>query len=321
MRHSLLRKNVNDVRVMATACSLLMFAFCWVRVWIVSLFPTDRFQTIVEQFREFERFIPVSFEQLFTYSGRLALTYDELLVIMCMSIWAIGRGSDCVAGELSRGTLEMLLAQPISRLRLLLTHTVVTLCGVALLATASWLGIFAGIHTTSIEEPVESVGWPLPLMTPAPLPSQSASDTRRTPMSEKVDARVLWPAAVNLAALGCFLAALSTLISSCDRYRWRTIGIVSAFFVVQMIIKIVGLASDSLSWLSKFTFFSAYDPERFVSIAVHSPQLTWRLTQVEPNGITRLAPLGCDLILVALAAACYAGAAWVFARRDLPAPV
>ena len=80
-----------------------MFAFCWLRVWIVSLLPTDRFKTIVEQFREFERFVPVPFEQLFTYPGRIALTYDELIVVMCMAMWAIARGSDCVAGELCAG--------------------------------------------------------------------------------------------------------------------------------------------------------------------------------------------------------------------------
>ena len=148
MNRALLRKNISEARLLLLASVLVMFAFCWVRVWIVSLLPTDRFKTIIEQFREFERFLPVPFEQLFTYPGRIALTYDELIVVMCVVIWAIARGSDAVAGELGRGTMEVLLAQPVGRLQVLATQAVVTVTGVAVLAVASWLGLYAGIHTT-----------------------------------------------------------------------------------------------------------------------------------------------------------------------------
>src|SRR5210317_1038482 len=102
MKQALLRKSIREARLLLGWSTIIMFAFCWLRVWIVSLLPTDRFKTIVEQFREFERFVPVPFEQLFTYPGRIALTYDELIVVMCVVIWAIARGSDCVAGELGR---------------------------------------------------------------------------------------------------------------------------------------------------------------------------------------------------------------------------
>ena len=60
------------------------------------------------------------------------------------------------------------------------------------------------------------------------------------PMRDKVDPRVFLPGVVNLFCLGCAVAGVSTLVSACDRYRWRTIGIVAGLYIVSMILKIVG---------------------------------------------------------------------------------
>ncbi|MBM4088992.1 MAG: hypothetical protein FJ276_06095 [Planctomycetes bacterium] len=326
MNRPLIRKYLSESQLLCLSSALVMFAFCWVRVWLVSLFPADRFRTILEQFRDFERFFPVPFEQMFTYPGRIALTYDEFIVVMCVAVWSIGRGSDCVSGELGRGTMEMLLAQPVSRVKLLFTHATVTAAGTALLALASWLGIYAGIHTTRVEQPVAQPMpqpvWPFPMPGSGMVNQLLEHQGPRVPMSDKVDAAVFWPAAANLFAFGFFLTGLSSLASSCDRYRWRTIGVVSAIYVIQLIVKIVGLASDRHAWMQNTTFFSAYAPERFVSVAVHTPQETWSLIQAGEQGHGfMLGPLGCDVLLIGLGLIAYLGAAVIFARRDLPAPV
>ncbi len=322
MKQALLRKSIREARLLLGWSTIIMFAFCWLRVWIVSLLPTDRFKTIVEQFREFERFVPVPFEQLFTYSGRIALTYDELIVVMCMAIWVIARGSDCVAGELGRGTMEMVLAQPVSRKRILLTQALVTTVGAAILALASWVGLYVGIHTNRVEEPVEPLTLSVPMFGLDPAASLLEGETRSVPMSTKVSPHDMWPAAVNLFALGFFLAGLSTLVSAPDRYRWRTIGIVAAIYVVALIMKIVGLASERFSWLLHFTFFTAYDPERFVSVAVHTPGDAWRCVLIDDQGQwAGLGPLGFDLLLIGMGLVAYVLATVIFSRRDLPAPV
>ncbi len=322
MKLALLRKSIRESRLLLLSSTIILFAFCWVRVWIVSLLPTERFKTIVEQFREFERFVPVSFEQLFTYPGRIALTYDELIVVMCMAIWAIARGSDCVAGELSRGTLEMVLAQPVSRKRVVITQATVTALGAALLAVATWGGIYAGIHTTHVDEPVAPPAVTLPVFGMNPADALLKGETRRVPMSTRVAAGDMWPAAANLFSLGFFLAGLSTLVSSLDQYRWRTIGIVAAIYVVQLIMKIVGLAADNLKWLLNWTFFTAYDPERFVSTALHTPHDAWRIVLVDDRGAwLALGPLGFDILLIGMGLAAYVAATLIFCRRDLPAPL
>jgi ABC-2 type transport system permease protein len=84
----------------------------------------------------------------------------------------------------------------------------------------------------------------------------------------------------------------------------------------------VGLASERFAWLLNWTFFTAYDPERFVSVSVHTPCHAWRLVLVDQQGqFLGFGPLAYDLILVGLGILAYLAATLIFCRRDLPAPI
>ena len=99
MTRVLLRKYVHDAKWLLIACGGTMFAFCWIRVWIVSRLDTGRFKAILDLLPyDWQRFTPVDFDWLITYTGRISLAWDELIVVLCVSIWAIARGSDCVSG-------------------------------------------------------------------------------------------------------------------------------------------------------------------------------------------------------------------------------
>jgi ABC-2 type transport system permease protein len=322
MNRSLLRKCVAEAQVLLLFCALAVYAFCWLRVWLVSRFDMPRFRTILEQFREYERFSPVPFEQLFTHAGRIAMTFDEPIVVVCMAVWAIGRGSDCVSGEIGRGTMEMLLAQPVSRRQILCSQAAVTILGAAVLALAAWLGIYTGLCLHAVKTSAPASAWTVPwlgLELPNPL---AAAEPESVPLQQIVDAAVFAPAALNLFALGFFLAGLTTLLSACDRYRWRTIGLAAGFYVVEVLIKVLSVATDRLSGLSRLTVFSAYEPQRMVSWAVHQPDQAWNvwLPGAAGRGLA-WGPLGYDLILLGLGTAAYIAAGWVFQRRDLPAPL
>src|SRR4029079_1228212 len=71
----------------------------------------------------------------------------------------------------------------------------------------------------------------------------------QVPMREKTDPAYFVAGAVNLFCLGVALAGFSTLVSAFDRYRWRTIGIVVAAYVLSLILKILGLAIDDVAWM------------------------------------------------------------------------
>ena len=107
MNWTLLKKSLNEARLLFGGLGLLLFVFCWLRVFIVSRLQTSQFAAIVEQlWDQFKDFWPVSLEQLLSYTGRIAVGYNEPIIVFGVSLFAIARGSDVVSGELGRGTLE-----------------------------------------------------------------------------------------------------------------------------------------------------------------------------------------------------------------------
>ena len=321
MNKTLTRKYLYDARWLWLSCAAILYAFCWLRVWIVSRFDMSRFQKVLEQLEHLERFFPIPLEELTTYTGRIAITFDEPLVVTSIVIWAIARGSDCVSGELGRGTLELLLAQPISRLRLFWTHASMTILGIAGLVLMAWLGTCTGIATCQVTEKIP-VTMELPLVDlEIPNPLAKPLEVVR-PMSELTSSWHFLPAVTNLFCLGFFIAGLACLMSSWDRYRWRTIGIVVGIYLVQMVFYIAGLASEQLSWLLHCTFFTAYEPELFVNILLRSPEQLWDLVRFDAAGhYERPGPLGSHLLLLILGSCCFLSATLLFQRRDLPAPI
>jgi len=76
MNRALLKKCIGEAQCLWLACAAALFAFCWFRVWLVSRLAMGQFESIIENFREYERFSPVPFEQLFTYTGRVAMMFS-----------------------------------------------------------------------------------------------------------------------------------------------------------------------------------------------------------------------------------------------------
>lgn len=316
----LVRKYIGQSWLLFASLGFALFAFGWVRVWVLKLINMSQFQTIVEQFREFEKFSPIKFDALFTYPGRVGMTFGEPVVLLCVVLWCVSRGSDVVSGELGRGTLEMLLAQPVSRLRLMFSHAVVGVVGLALLTLILWAGIGVGVYATTVEETIPPPSVRIPFVEiDVPIPGTEPV-TRSIPMHERVDIKIYAASVFHLFAFGFFLLGLSTMLSSFDRYRWRTIGIVVAFYLVQLVIFGLSKAAQSLAWLQSFTFFTCYKPQQMTALVTDAGMAApWSLTQPMPEAA--FPPLVYPLMLLTLGALAYAVAAWRFATRDLPAPL
>lgn len=316
----MVRKYLGQSSLLFVSLGVALFAFAWVRVWVVKLLDMGQFQTILEQFRDFEKFAPVEFEALFTHAGRVGMTFDEPIVILCTVIWCVSRGSDVVSGELNRGTLEMLLAQPISRTRLLLSHAAVSVLGLALLTLLVWAGIAAGIYATTLEETVPPPSVRIPFLNiNVPLGPGEAT-VEQVPMRERVDVLTFAASVFHLFAFGFFLLGLSTMFSAFDRYRWRTIGAVIGIYVLQLVMFGLGKAAESLNWLQSLTFFTCYKPQKMTSLVNQSGlSAPWSLFETLPDAT--LPPLAYPLILLALGGLAYGIAGWWFVKRDLPAPL
>jgi ABC-2 type transport system permease protein len=309
-------------RLLLLACCVGLFVFCWIRVWVITQLETSRLEVILQQvWDKYDRFAPVPLSQILTYHGRVALAFNEPLIILFVGVWAIARGSETVSGHIHSGVMEMLLSQPISRSKVMSSQTTITTIGLALLAVCVWLGVAAGIETLQVkEERTPSITIP-GLKLDIPLPMRETEHVK-VPMSAKTNPRYFIYPTINLFCVGLFIAGFTTLASSLDRYRWRTIGIIIGLVAVQMVMCLVSLASESFAWMKYLTFYSAYQPEVIVSIAVHSPQEIWSLVQRDKAGtIMGPGPLGYDLILLIPGILSLLASRIIFCRRDLPAPL
>ena len=86
----------------------------------------------------------------------MSIGYVHPLVQFILCIWAVGRASSAIAGELDRGTLELLLAQPLARFKLILAHFWVDLLTIPVLVLSMWMGTLLGtwlIGPIKIEKP------------------------------------------------------------------------------------------------------------------------------------------------------------------------
>ncbi len=81
---------------------------------------------------------------VFSLSGAIAVGYIHPIAIILISIFAIGFAASAVAGERQRGTLEVLLARPISRRTVYVTLLAAVLVFIGLVLIASALGTLLG---------------------------------------------------------------------------------------------------------------------------------------------------------------------------------
>lgn len=316
----LISKYFSESLGLGLALAVVLFVFPWVRIWTVSQFELSGFAPIIEQFRAFEKFSPVPLEQFLTYHGIISLTFDEPVLLLCVLAWSIARGTDVVSGELGRGTMEMLLAQPIRRRQLLTSHGVVSVGGLAILCALVYIGLCLGIWTNST--PMRSpASWTIPWLDWTLANPWGTTEARLVPLSELVDSSVFIASTLNLFGLGFAMLGLSVMVSSFDQYRWRAIGVVIGVYVLQLLLFILAKSTPSMSWLKPFTFLAAYQPDWMVQTIHRDPTVTWRLTMPMASGWDEtLGPLGYTAVLVGLGTACYAIAYLRFQARDLPAP-
>jgi ABC-2 type transport system permease protein len=316
----LLKKYSNESLLLFVACGFMLLLFPWVRIWTVSQFELSGFAPLIEQLRAFERFSPVPIEKYLTYSGVVGLTFDEPVLILCILVWSISRGSDLVSGELGRGTMEMLMAQPISRLQIVTAHMVVSVSGLAILVLLSYIGLYFGIMTNSV--PVtETATLRLPML-PFEVTNPFLDSTKTfVPLSNYIQPSLYIPACLNLFGLGFFVLSLSVCMSSWDQYRWRTIGVVIGIYVLQILLFILGKATPGLAWVMAFSILAAYQPDWIIQRVNDDPSLGWSFIDSVSAGGYPIGPLGFTSILCGCGLALYLLGTFLFCKRDLPAPL
>ena len=285
MNAALWNKAGRDCWLQLLVSVLLLAAFAWLFVWLMSLFKPGFLVALLDFAPDFAKdLIGISPKLLGKLSGRISVLYVHVIPLLIFIGWAVGRGSDAVSGGISSGRLELILTLPLRRVTVLIVPAVVSTVGAAVLAAALWAGMWLGLKTVDLDG--------------------------------EVAASEFLPGVLNLFAMTVCLSGATAFLSSWDRDRWRTIWLAGGFFVASAIIKMVARLWTPGAWLRYFSFLTAFEPQQLIL----QPEETCSLPLSGDGGLTLPLWLGYDLTLILLGLIGYAVAAVIFTRRDIPVP-
>ncbi|HEX5270081.1 MAG TPA: ABC transporter permease subunit, partial [Gemmataceae bacterium] len=223
----------------------------------------------------------------------LSIGYVHPVMQFVFCIWAVGRAAGAIAGEIDRGTMELLLAQPLARRRVILAHFYVDLLVIPALCLCLWAGNWLGYWLVG---PIHVEVPDLPDL-PIKLPPPDSSRLHTDPMA-------FGPALIAVASLIFAVSGVTMWLSARGRFRWRVLGAAVFLFLVQFLVNLIGqMWPEAFAWARPLTVFYYYQPQQIILGQGWEP-----------------AARGAA-VLFGVGVVGYALALWTFTRRDVPAPL
>jgi ABC-2 type transport system permease protein len=307
MTAALLRKLLRDVRTpLVIVCALLgLFACLWAR--ITARLTEEVLPTVT-------RHVPleVLMDVLFKGPGQfiqailggdwidlrnardvlsIGLVHPFLQTVLC--VWGVGRAAGAIAGEIDRGTMELLLSQPIHRRSIIVAHLLADLVIIPLLCLSIWAGLWLGVAAFGRVD------------------FHAAADVREL----SVNPFEYGPPLVNTAALVFAVSGVTMAISACGRFRGRVMGAAVLVVLIQFLVNAIGQMWPRAAVLRPLTVFFYYQPQRVIL------QGQWTVDPAASWHSGWHLPLYAWFVLLAVGGLGYALALAIFSRRDLPAPL
>lgn len=183
----------------------------------------------------------------------MSIAYVHPLTQVILCVWAIGRAAGAIAGEIDRGTMELLLAQPIRRGQVVLAHFLVDGVAIPLLCLALWTGTWTGTYLAGFHEPSD------PKLLVEPL-------------------RFV-PALLNVAALLFAVGGTTLMLSAWGRFRGRVMGLAVLLVLLQFLVNVIGQLWTPAEMFRPFTLFYYYHPQAIIleSDWISQWAVWWRL--------------------------------------------
>jgi ABC-2 type transport system permease protein len=263
--------------------------------------------------------------QLDNAMDMLSIGYVHPLMQTVFCVWAIGRAAGAIAGELDRGTMELLMAQPLLRSRLVLAHLCVDAVTIPILCLSLWAGNWLG---AGLMGPIEVR--PLPTLPSKPaylvelgpfkVRLEQPGLSQPTSTGETNNRLAVRPSAFGpaLFVVGGLLFAVSGAtmwLSAAGRFRWRVLGIAVLIVLVQFLVNVIGQMWDGMDFLRPLTIFYYYQPQQVI-LGHH-----WTVSLSEWNDGQPMLAVPMPVVLYGVGALGYGMALWTLSRRDLPGPL
>jgi ABC-2 type transport system permease protein len=226
---SLTRKNLLDARWMLGALVLSLFWLSWLFVHVAHRIEKSMRQAVGGGPMRMLRGLGGPAMDFSTGALEMAF-WNHPFILLMFSVWAIARGSGAVAGELERGTMDLVMSRPVSRTSFVASQVAVGLIGIVLMVAAMMAGNLAGTQYNTLESPPSALSLSRP--------------------------------ALNLMALAWAIYGYAFMLSAGDIVRWRP-TLIASIATLGMFVALVVASIPSLEdwkWLEKVTIFRAYNP-------------------------------------------------------------
>lgn len=93
--------------------------------------------------------------QMITPTALNAFAYGHPITLVVIMAFVVVIVTDVIVGQIDRGTIDLILATPLTRLKMMTTIILVSLVGGALLVAAMLAGTGLGLHYTQLVTPVK----------------------------------------------------------------------------------------------------------------------------------------------------------------------
>jgi len=239
MNLAIWQKAIREAWRSLVVCSVLLILFAWLFVWLMSQFNLSTFGLMLRMVPKFmQNAMGAPIAELATRTGQFSILFVHVVTMLVCVGWALARGSAPVAGEIGRGTMDLILSLPIRRPTVVVASAVVAAAGGAVLAGSVLAGLGLGLATVDV--------------------------------GEEVALATFLPGAVNLFFMTFAFTGITMLVSACSRDRWQTMAIAGGVFIASFIVKMVARLWSAGAWLGYFSFLSAFEPQQLILLGEQS---------------------------------------------------
>jgi ABC-2 type transport system permease protein len=186
-------------------------------------------QEIVRQFPAMRQFMNFGGGDVFTLSGSIALGYVHPIAIALLAVFAIAFPLSSVAGERQRGTLEVVLARPISRRAYYVTLLVAATLFIGLAMAGSLVGTLIAAAGVGVLDQLQLANIP-----------------------------ALW---LNGVLLYFAIAAIALAASVTFDRMGPAAAIVLAIVLIAYFLQIIGALWPDADWVQPYSLFHYLDPD------------------------------------------------------------
>lgn len=156
--------------------------------------------------------------------GLLAIGYQHPFILFLLLLFAIGVPTGMLAGEVQRGTMELILSRPVTKTQVYFCAGLLTITGMFALVLMMFLGTVAGVNIYEFKDPV-----PLDLF---------------------------FRIAINGGLLASAAGGVALLAAAYFRARHMAVAVTAAFLVANYFLSVLSQLWPRMAFLFRYTMFN-----------------------------------------------------------------